>query len=211
MTEIISIIGMEGQILQCKVQYDSLGGGNFTSSLPGGFNHGEEGALTEPFTLNTITGASDYCLPLALLMLDTPQRGKIWVEFMMTDFPDGGYLELDENTRRKCAIHPYTEEEVDQCQVRLILGVANALYFPEPVPSPPSLTHRYPGLTLWRSRLSGQILFQGGLPATQQMSSFFSLAGSSNDLQEEEIEDLQHPSLLSSAPDKDPGSTPLSQ
>ena len=214
MTEIICIIGREGQVIQCKVQYDSLGGGNFASSLPGIFNHGVEGALTEPFTLNTISGASDYCLPLALLMLDTPQKGKIWIEFMMTDFPDGGYLELDEDTRRKCSIHPYTEQDVDQCQVRLILGVANASYFPEPIPSPPSLIHRYPGLTLWKSRLSGQVLFQGGLPTTQameQMSSFFSLADSSSDHREEEIGDLQHPQLTPSAPDQGSGSTPLSQ
>ena len=214
MTEIICIIGREGQVIQCKIQYDSLGGGNFASSLPGIFNHGVEGALTEPFTLNTISGASDYCLPLALLMLDTPQKGKIWIEFMMTDFADGGYLELDEDTRRKCSIHPYTEQDIDQCQVRLILGVANAPYFPEPIPSPPSLIHRYPGLTLWKSRLSGQVLFQGGLPTTQameQMSSFFSLADSSSDHREEEIGELQQPQLTPSAPDQGSGSTPLSQ
>ena len=199
MTEIINIIGEEGQSLRCKIQYDSLGGGNFSSNLPGGFNHGEDGQLTEPFTLNTITGTSDYCLPLVLLMLDTPQAGKIWVEFMVTDFPDGGYLELDEQTRKRCAIHPYTEEQVDQCEVRLILGVANALHFPEPVTSPPSLSSKYPGLTLWKSRLSGQILFQGGFPPpSKQVSSFFSLSGDLDNHQDEESDGLR-PSLLPSS------------
>ena len=208
MTEIIPIVGTEGQHLRCKIQYDSLGGGNFSSCLPEGFHHGAEGALTEPFTLNTITGTSDYCLPLALLMLDTPQRGKVWIEFMVTDFPDGGYLELDEQTRKKCAIHPYTEEEIDKCEVRLILGVANALHFPEAIASPPSLSSRYPGLTLWKSRLSGQILFQGGLPTpSQKISSFLSLAGN---FQGEEDEEL-YPSVPPSTLGKDDGHTSLSQ
>ena len=208
MTEIIPIVGTEGQHLRCKIQYDSLGGGNFSSCLPEGFHHGAEGALTEPFTLNTITGTSDYCLPLALLMLDTPQKGKVWIEFMVTDFPDGGYLELDEQTRKKCAIHPYTEEEIDKCEVRLILGVANALHFPEAIASPPSLSSRYPGLTLWKSRLSGQILFQGGLPTpSQKVSSFLSLAGN---FQGEEDEEL-YPSVPPSTPGKDDGHTSVSQ
>ena len=212
MTEVLPIVGTEGQHLLCKIQYDSLGGGDFSSSLPEGFHHGAEGALTEPFTLNTITGASDYCLPLALLMLDTPQKGKIWIEFMITDFPDGSYLELDEQTRRKCNIHPYTEEEIDQCEVRLILGVANASHFPEPIPAPPSLASKYPGLTLWKSRLSGQILFQGGLPPpVQKISSFFSLAGNPSSFQEEENEETSEDASASLTPGKEDGSSSVSQ
>ena len=113
---------------------------------------------------------------------------------------------------RKCNIHPYTEEEIDQCEVRLILGVANASHFPEPIPAPPSLASKYPGLSLWKSRLSGQVLFQGGLPPpVQKISSFFSLAGNPSSFQEEENEETSEDASASLTPGKEDGSSSVSQ
>ena len=191
MTEVVNLVGRNGNNLKCKIQYDSLGGGNFCSPLPAGFNHGEENRFTEPFSLNTITGSSEYCLPMALLMIDTPLAGKFWVDFMITDFPDGDYLELDEQTRKRCGIHPYTEEQFQQCGARLILGVGSAPQFPEPLPTPPTLSNQYPGLTLWKSRLTGQVLFQGELPpSSRQITSFFTLPAELDDHQKEEVDEL---------------------
>ena len=191
MTEIVSLVGRNGNNLQCKIQYDSLGGGNFCSPLPADFNHGEENRFTEPFSLNTIAGSSEYCLPMALLMIDTPLAGKFWVDFMITDFPDGDYLELDEQTRKRCGIHPYTEEQFQQCGARLILGVGSAPQFPEPLPTPPTLSNQYPGLTLWKSRLTGQVLFQGELPpSSRQITSFFTLPAELDEHQKEEVDEL---------------------
>ena len=202
MTEVITIIGKDGKPLTAKVQYDSLGGGNFASGAPPGANHGDEGRLTEPFALNTLTGTHEYCLPLTLLLLDTPEAGKLWLDFMVTTFPDGGYIELDEMTRKRCDIYPYTEREINTCEVRLILGVAHSSYFPQPIASPSYLATRYPGLTLWRSRLSGKILFQGGFtPTAHPISSFFSMPAEVEDHHGELLQQpLTTPSTLASPP-----------
>ena len=178
MSEIISLIGVDGQELRCKIQYDSLGGANFCSSLPQGYDHEKVSQYSEPFSLSTICGSSDHSLPMALLLLSTPRAGKIWCQAMLTEFPDSEYWELDEQTKRKCDITSFSEVEFSDCPAKMILGVGSSAHFPLPVPTPTLLSSRYPGLTLWRSQLTGNILFQGSLPPPMaQVSSFLSFPG----------------------------------
>ena len=201
MTEVVTVIEKGGKRLSARVQYDSLGGGNFASGVSPTANHGAEGRTTEPFALNTLTGTHEYCLPLTLLLLDTPDAGKLWLDFMVTTFPDGGYIELDEMTRRRCDIYKYTEREINTCEVKLILGVAHSSYFPQPIVTPACLSHRYPGLTLWRSRLSGKILFQGAYqPSFTHMASFFSMPTEIEDYHGELLPQPLIPTIASSPP-----------
>ena len=128
----------------------------------------------EVFSLNTIMGSQDYQLPKCLLLLNTPRAGKLWVTTLMTPFPDSPYLTLSKEARRYCSLAPYTTEDFDNCTCRVILGVENAILFPDPIPTPPQLSRDYPGLTLWRSKLSGGVLFQGSTsrPSIQSFLSF---------------------------------------
>ena len=174
MSEIIDIVSLTGDTIPCKIQYDSLGGSDFSSDIPVEFNHGDPHEMSEVFSLNTIMGSQDYQLPKCLLLLNTPRAGKLWVTTLMTPFPDSPYLTLSKEARRYCSLAPYTTEDFDNCTCRVILGVENAILFPDPIPTPPQLSRDYPGLTLWRSKLSGGVLFQGSTsrPSIQSFLSF---------------------------------------
>ena len=174
MSEIVDIVSLTGDTIPCKIQYDSLGGSDFSSDIPVEFNHGDPHEMSEVFSLNTIMGSQDYQLPKCLLLLNTPKAGKLWVTTLMTPFPDSPYLTLSKEARRYCDLAPYTPEDFDNCTCRVILGVENAVLFPNPIPTPPQLSRDYPGLTLWKSKLSGGILFQGSTsrPSIQSFLSF---------------------------------------
>ena len=105
---------------------------------------------------------------------------------MVSDFVDNEVFFLDRETAKRCHIKGPTKEQYAQTKYSLILGIGAANLFPKQMETPKILQKRYPGITLLRSVLTNQVLFQGPLP--QSASSFSTRAFSSWAPQEGEQE-----------------------
>ena len=160
MSEVVTIQSKTGEELPAICYFDTMGGSNFSTQVPEEFNHGQAGAQSSPFNLSTLHGTEEYNLPMVTMRIK--KKGS-WdtFEFMVTPLPTMPCVQLTESLLATCKIEQISPSQYDNIKVRLILGVQESTVFPVPVKTPNPLLSQYPGISTWRSRLSGKLLLQG--------------------------------------------------
>ena len=156
--------------------FDSMGGYSFLNQVPEGYNYGEPGAQSQLFNLSTLTGTEQYSLPLATVKVS---RHGQWVplDLMVTHLPEIPCAEVAKDLLVSCKITHVTPKQCEGVQVKMILGAQESHLFPTSVPVPKALLAAHPGLTCWKSKLSGRLLLSGSLSSSHQettVSSFVS-------------------------------------
>ena len=176
MSEMLSLRSKTGETIPVVCYFDSMGGYSFLNQVPEGYNYGEPGAQSQLFNLSTLTGTEQYSLPLATVKVS---RHGQWVplDLMVTHLPEIPCAEVAKDLLVSCKITHVTPKQCEGVQVKMILGAQESHLFPTSVPVPKALLAAHPGLTCWRSKLSGRLLLSGSLSSSHQettVSSFVS-------------------------------------
>ena len=178
LTEVVMLKGKDGEKAPTRISYDCGGGIHFLkTTVPENFQWGPPEKMSEAFQLSTVTGMEEVQFPEVQIRILGQQGSEHPLSAMVSDYVDNEVFFLDQETAKKCNIRGPTKEQYDQTQYSLILGISAAKIFPKQIETPKILQKRYPGITLLRSVLTNQILFQGPLPSTA--SSFSARAFSS--------------------------------
>ena len=178
LTEVVMLKGKDGTEAPTRISYDCGGGIHFLkTTVPENFQWGPPEKMSEVFQLSTVTGMEEIQLPEVQIRILGQQGSEHPLSAMVSDFVDNEVFFLDQETAKKCNIKGPTKEQYDQTQYSLILGISAANLFPKQMETPKILQKRYPGITLLRSVLTNQVLFQGPMPPSA--SSFSARAFSS--------------------------------
>ena len=176
MSEVLTIQGKDGNTSRVIAHYDSLSGANFSSDIPENFNWGEKGALTEPFSLSTMTGKEEYTLPVISLKIQGRGKKPIEASFLVNNYPEIEDSFVFPDLLKECGVNSLSQEE-RQIPLRIMFGVPNSQNFPVSLPISRKLASRFPSLSLHQSRISGAKLVSGRISPVNPMRGIHSFMG----------------------------------
>lgn len=165
MSENLTLEAADGSSLKVVAHYDSLSGCSFVHNVPGIYNHGPDGLVSEVFNLSTFIGEGSYSLPVMTLKVASPGRGarsSTPVTCFVSEYPAIPPTSLPAGLRHM-KIGNVSPSDQDGCGARVLIGAEYSNLFPIPVKTPPFIRRTYSGITAFRSQLSGDILLAGQL------------------------------------------------
>ena len=176
MSEVLTIQGKDGTTCRVIAHYDSLSGANFSSDIPENFNWGEKGALTEPFSLMTMTGKEEYSLPVIGLKIQGRGKNPIEASFLVNNYPEIEDTFIFPDLLKECGVNSLSQEE-RQIPLRIMFGVPNSQNFPVTLPTSRKLASRFPFLSLHQSRITGAKLVSGRISPVDPKRGVLSFMG----------------------------------